>query len=656
MKNTMLKTLIASAILLWSTSIVAQNYSFKNYDWETNSTSYSIPEKYKNEAEVILNRTIKIEIVPEGDDVAQYNLFHEKIYINSDEAIERNNRIYIPFNRNESVIETKARVLLANGKIITLDKNDIKEEVDEEKGIKLNYFAVTGIEKGAVIEQLYVLREFPELEGKTIKMQDEFPILNVSFELIYPNMVKFKTKSYNGLAEPTIDAQKLENKEVLSMSAQEIPALHNDEKYANWNAQLKMFRYKLYENLNTGAKNIYNYKKFASTIYERFNEELDKKTQKVVDEFCSSILKSKDTQEQIWNIENKIKKTIPYNRYFDTKESLADVIKLKQANQSDILKLYLAIFKYFKIEANTVFTSNRYKAVFDPEFESYENLSEILFYFPTIKQYLSPTEIEFRVPLIPDYLANQMGLFVEAKDLGGIFMGSGNTQFIQIPGTEITHDVMEITVDFTQDLQNPIIKSKMAFGGYSAINLQPIKDFADPKMYKDILKEIAENYTSQKEYRLISAENDGLEFVGKKPFVLNLEYEGKDLIQKAGTNYLFSVGKIIGPQLEFYQENKRTLPVEIDYPHSYLRKIKILLPEGVSVKNLDKFNMNFKTTINGKDEAVFISSYQAGKTEINVENTEYYKIINYPLNTFEEYKAVINAAADFNKIVLILSK
>ena len=27
---------------------------------------------------------------------------------------------------------------LSNGKIITLDKNDIKEEVDEEKGLKLN--------------------------------------------------------------------------------------------------------------------------------------------------------------------------------------------------------------------------------------------------------------------------------------------------------------------------------------------------------------------------------------------------------------------------------------------------------------------------------------------------------------------------------------
>ncbi|MBL7885183.1 MAG: DUF3857 domain-containing protein [Flavobacterium sp.] len=656
MKKIALKTILVFAFISICNYSNAQEYTFKNYDWDAKVSTAEIPDKYKNEVEVILNRNVKIEIASDGKDVFQYYLFHEKIYINSDDAIERNNRIYIPFNINESVIETKARVILSNGKIISLDKNDIKEEVDEEKGIKFNYFAVTGIEKGAIIEKLYVLKEFPELDGKTIKVQDEYPILNVNFELIYPNFVKFITKSYNGLSEATIDTKRFENKEVLSLSEKEIPALHDDEKYANWNANLKMFRYKLYENYNTGAKNIYNYKKFATTIYERFNEELDKKSQKAVDEFCASIPKSKDTQEQVWNIENKIKKTIPYNRYFDTKENLADVIKAKQANQSDILKLYLAVFKYFKIETNTVFTSNRYKDVFDTEFESYESLSEILFYFPSVNSYLCPTEIEFRTPLVPNYLTNQYGLFIKPKNVGGITMGTGESQFIQIPGTDITHDVMEITVDFTTDLQNPTIKSKMSFGGFSGMNFQPIKDFADPKQYKDILKEVAENYTQQKEFKSIAAENDGLDFVGKKPFVLNVEYEGKDLVQKAGDNYLFSVGKIIGPQLEFYQENKRILPVEIDYPHSYLRKIKIILPEGTTVKNLDKFNLNFKTTINGKDEAVFVSNYNATKNEINVENVEYYKIMNYPLEKFDEYKAVINAAADFNKIVIILNK
>ncbi len=656
MKNTFLKTILFIVFISMSTQLSAQDYTFKNYDWDSKVGTIDIPEKYKSETEIILDRHVKIEINAEGKEVVQYYLYHEKTFINSDDAIERNNRIYIPFNMNESVIETKARVILKNGKIIKLDKKDIKEEVDEEKGLKLNYFALTGIEKGAIIEQLFVIREVPELDGKTIKMQDEYPILNSSFELVYPSFVSFKTKCYNGLSEPTIDEKKFDKKTLLTVTEKEIPALHDDEKYANWNAHLKIFRYKLYENYNTGAKNIYNYKKFATNIYERFNGELDKKSQKAVDDFCKTIPNSNDPQEMIWNIENKIKKTIPYNRYFDTKENLAEVIKSKQANQSDILALYIAVLRNFNIESNTVFTSNRYKTVFDGEFESYETLGEIMFYFPAIDKYLSPTEIEYRIPLIPNYLTNQDGLFIKPKEFGGVKMGIGEIKFITTPGTDITHDVMEITVDFTQDLQNPIIKSRMSYGGYSGINFQPIKDFADAAQYKDILKDVAENYTSQKEYKSLTTENDGLDYVGKKPFVMNLEYEGKDLVQKAGDNYLFSVGKIIGAQMEFYQETKRVLPVEIDYPHSYLRTIKILLPEGVTVKNLEKFNLDFKMDINGKTEAVFVSSYKSGKNEITVENTEYYKIMNYPLEKFDEYKAVINAAADFNKIVIILSK
>ena len=108
--------------------------------------------------------------------------------------------------------------------------------------------------------------------------------------------------------------------------------------------------------------------------------------------------------------------------------------------------------------------------------------------------------------------------------------------------------------------------------------------------------------------------------------------------------------------MELYQENKRMMPVEIDYPHSYERKITILLPKGVTVKNLEKFNMNFKTDINNKTEAAFISNYKTQAEEIIIENTEYYNIINYPLEHFDSYKAVINAAADFNKIVLVLNK
>jgi hypothetical protein len=655
MKNNLLKSIFTAVTILGTSILFSQDYSFKNYDWNEKETKVVISEKYINEKEAILNRISKIEIVIKGKSAKQYQLLHEKIYINSDEAIERNNKIYIPFSLNESVLVNKARVILKNGNVINLDQKDIKEDVDQERGIKYNYFAVNGLEKGAIIEKIYILEESPELTGQTIKMQDEYPIANLSFELIYPNYLLFKTKSYNGLSNAVLDEKKTENTTVLSVTEKDIIALDNNENYSNWAIQLKQFRYKLEENLLSGSRNLNSFKEFASNLYEKLNPEFDKKQQKSIDDFCAAMSKSDDLQAQIWNIENKIKKTITYNKYIDTKSTITDIIDSKQANQSDILKIYMAVFKNFKIENNMVFTSNRYKIPFDKEFESYENLNELLFYFPAINKYLSPTEIEYRIPLFPVTIANNNGLFIKEKTYAGVKIGIGEVNFIEIPGNDISHDIMNITVDFTKDIANPLITSNLSFGGYSGLNLQPYKDFISAEQYKTFLKNVAENYTVEAEFKSLTTENDGTDFIGKKPFVLNVTYDGKELTKKAGDNYLFSIGETIGKQMEFYQENKRTLPVEIDYPHFYTRNIKVLLPKGATIKNLDKFVMDYKTQINGKTEAAFISKYTKKGDEILVENTEFYNIINYPLNKFEDYKAVINAAADFNKIVIILS-
>lgn len=656
MKSNHLKNIFNLVVLLSSSVFFAQDYSFKNYDWNEKETKVEIPEQYKNEKEVILELNTKIEIAVSGKTAKQYHLVHEKIFINSDDAIERNNKIYIPFSLDESVLVNKARVILKNGTVINLDKKDIKEDVDQEKGMKFTYFAVNGLEKGAVIEKIYVLQESPEFTGETVRMQDDYPIAKLNFELIYPNYLVFKTKSYNGLSEPVIDDKKIENTTVLTIKEQNIPALDNDENYSNWNLQLKSFRYKLDENILTGGRNLNNFKEFSNNLYARLNPEFDKKEQKSLDDFCKTIPKSNDLQEQIWNIENKIKKTITYDRYIDTKENLSSIIDSKQANQTDILKIYLAVFKNFKIENNMVFTSNRYKIPFDKDFESFENLSELLFYFPGINKYLTPTEVEYRIPLFPANIANNNGLFIKEKTFAGVKMGIGEINFIEIPGADVTHDIMNITVDFTNDIENPTITSNLTFGGYSGLNFQPLKDFVSADQYKTILKNIAQNYTVETEFKTLTTENDGTEFIGKKPFIMNVSFEGKDLTKKAGDNYLFSVGETIGKQMEFYQENKRTLPVEIDYPHYYTRKIKILLPKGATVKNLDKFTMDFKNVLNGKTEAAFISKYNQKGNEITVENVEYYNLINYPLAKFDEYKAVINAAADFNKIVIIVTK
>lgn len=646
---------ISSAVILFSIQAHAQDYSFKDYHWDEKNTAIAIPSQYKDEKELILLRKTKIEITVSGKSATQYYMIHEKKYINSDEAIERNNRVYIPFQMDEKVIETKLRVILKDGKVLLFDKNDIKEEIDEEKEIRYNYFAITGLDKGSVIEKIFMLEENPEMEGKTLKLQSNVPIVHNEFELIAPKHLVFKTKCYNGLPAPVLGVAKDTLNNTITVSIDNVPGIEDDEKYSNRDVKLKLFRYKLDENLFTGAKNIGSYARFASGFFERINPELDKKQIKSIEDLCSQIPKSNDLQEQIWNIENKIKKTINYNKYSNSFETIGEVLNAKQANKVDMLKVYLAVLKQFKIESKVVLASNRYEIPFDKDFESYENLDEALLYFPSIKKYLTPTEIQFRIPFFPDPLGNNNGLFISQEIIAGVPMGIGEVSFIELPAAEVTRDIMDITVDFTDDIENPKITTDVTFGGYTAIDLQPVKDFASADQYKAFLNAVAKNYTLDTEYSSLTTENDGLDYVGKKPFIMKVTFDGKELVQKAGANYLFSVGKLIGSQMELYQENKRQLPVEIDHPHSYIRNIKIRLPKGMKAKNLDKFTMDFKTQIQNKTEAAFVSSYSEKNGEINVTNSEYYNVVNYPLEHFNDYKNVINAAADFNKIVVILS-
>jgi hypothetical protein len=629
-------------------------YVFENPSFD--DTKIEIPAIFADEKEITLKRDVKIQFVQSEKGVSQFYFIHEKTYINSDDAIERNNRVYIPYRSStENLVVNKLRVILKSGKIISLDNKDIKEEIDEERKISYQYYAVNGLEKGCIVEKIFIKEQAPKLDGTSIDFQTEIPTVQTTFELIFPNHLIFKHKSYNELEEAVYAKEKHGENASLMVKAEMVVGLNDDEKYANREVNLKQFRYKLDENLANGAKNIYQFKSFASDVYENIFTALDKKTDKSISEFIKKIKVEKDELKQIQAIENHIKSSIGYNNYFNSNKTLADVFNSKQANQVEIIKIYIAVLKKFNIKTELVFTSSRFDVIFDPEFESYENLRDVLLYFPNSKMFLEPHSFEYRTPLFNHVYGNNYGLFVKEKEFGGAKMGIGSLEFIEIPN-DITHDFMNIVIDFTEDLNNPIVHTKIEYGGYAAVNFQPLKEFMPLNQYNDILKQIAENYTLGGEVLTLETQNDGIENIGKKRFVLDLKFEGNVLTQKAGPNILFKLGETIGRQMEFYQDEKRVQPVEIDYPHYYTRKITLKIPKGYKIKGLESANMNFDTKINDQIVAKFESKVKITDSTLVVDNEEFYSVIHYPLEVYESYKKVINAAADFNKIVVILEK
>ena len=140
---------------------------------------------------------------------------------------------------------------------------------------------------------------------------------------------------------------------------------------------------------------------------------------------------------------------------------------------------------------------------------------------------------------------------------------------------------------------------------------------------------------------------------GKKPLTLTVGLNTPQFCQKAGNKLMFKVGDLIGEQSEMYNEKPRVQPIENDFNRSFYRSIEIELPEDYKVTNLDK--LNFDVALED-GTAQFVSTYKLEGTKLVISIDEYYNRIHYSVEEYEPYKEVINAAADFNKVVLYLAK
>ena len=287
-------TLFALLLSFASWNIQAQDIEFKNYDFS--KQEYKIDQKFQNEEEIILERNIKSEFIFEENIAAEYLLIHEKKLINSENAIEKNNRVYIPARLDDNLIVNKLRVILKNGKIIELKTSDIKEEIDERSNTKYNYFAVNGLEKGAIIENFHVIKRNPLVSGNTLKLQGSSPVLKTTIELIYPEHLIFSSASYNGFPKAENRLKSYDKKNSLYVEAFNIPSVPTNERQSNITKNTQRFSYKLNENTYTNIKNLYNHADHAKELYEAYHEPLTKSENKTLESFIKAIpVSSKST-------------------------------------------------------------------------------------------------------------------------------------------------------------------------------------------------------------------------------------------------------------------------------------------------------------------------------------------------------------------------
>ena len=139
-----------------------------------------------------------------------------------------------------------------------------------------------------------------------------------------------------------------------------------------------------------------------------------------------------------------------------------------------------------------------------------------------------------------------------------------------------------------------------------------------------------------------------------KPYIFEGDAEVNSLLENAGNKILLKIGQIIGSQVEMYQDTARKYGVENAYNHSYKRIINLTIPIGYEISNINDLNMGVSYKEEGENLMEFTSQYVLEGNKLTITCNEFYNIIRLPVEKYDAFRTVINAAADFNKITLIL--
>ncbi len=645
--------------------VLADNnkHQYADYDWEENRKRNEIPSHLKDEVSVVFldKNMIEYFYLAEEENIVLYKTHHVIRWLGSTDAVERYNAIFIPLGEG-TLEKLKVRSISPDGKVVISDQDNLKEIKDEESGRGYKMFAIEGIEKGSEIEYFYTTKEpvfGGNQEGREY-MQTGTPTRNVSFELISPSFLDFEVKSYNGLADAELTEDTENEKRIQRIEIDSIAAL-NEEPFAYADPNKMRVDYKLAYNLAANSRQrFYTWSDAARQIYGVFCQTRDKKEEKALKKIYKEVeIKDKDTEEiRIRKIENYLKTKIQGTESPTADFSnIEEIEKTKIANERGLVRLFTTMFELAEVDYELILTSDRSETRFDADFDYWGNMREFLIYFSNTKKYLSPAVPLYRYGIVPDTWTATDGLFIRRMKVGDQVFGMGTVRKIEPLEGDQNFSNIHLKMKFNEDMDAVEADLKYGFGGLSAVGIQPIIPYLSGEKRTEMIENILRGLSADAKFKDIKLENEAMNTdLLENEFAIKTNFESKSWVEKAGNKYLFTIGKCIGPQSELYQEKERKLAVENGHNRIYKRKLIFEVPEGYQVKNIEDLKLNVAFEKDNKKNCGFTSDYKQEGNTITVDVFEYYYEIYLPLENFEDYRKVINAAADFNKIVLVLEK
>ncbi|KAA5534479.1 DUF3857 domain-containing protein [Taibaiella lutea] len=640
------KSLLFASSLFLGHSLFAQNYH-----WDDVPKVQAVSDTFKKESAVFLLEKRIVKYVPaKNDDVDVYRTVHRIIKLMDDKGVEYFNKMTVSPAYGASIEAIKGRTIKANGKVIDLKNDQIKTKANEN-GDEQYHLAFEGIEKGDVVEMYYTEKRSFNNFGAEI-MQFGLPVEHASFTLEVPAFWIFDAKGFNGF--PDAKDTVIGKTRIYTADQYKLDAIE-EETYSDLTPNLQREEYK-FSYTGDSKSRLYTWNDMAKRMYENNNSFTEKEI-KAVTKFLAPLKlddKSKE-EDKIIAIENFIKTNIVYDEKLGGEDyrNMNFILEKKTSSESGIIRLFIAAFQIAGVKHELGISSNRFEFPVDERFENWLRPDIYVFSFPNTKQYLDPVATTLRYPMIPSAIRENNAIFCKTITVGSLTSALASVR--KIPQLDYTQSVNALDADVTFDNSMvPTVNLTEGFTGYRAIGIREISVYLTKDKEKEFVQNVSGIAQKVEDVKSYSFKNTGMEhYTDNIPVEVHCEIKAEQLMETAGDKWLFNVGDILGPQQEMYNEKKRKLPISFAFPHIYTREIVIHIPDGYKISNPEIVKMDAALSDNNMG---FHSDYKIEGNKMTISINEFYKVTSLPVSEIEPFKKVVNAAADFNKVVLILVK
>lgn len=625
--------------------------------WKDYPVLHTIPDSLKSAPAVYILEERAWEMKEARKTFEMYRSRHFIIHLNDEKGVESFNTFQIPTGGDRRMISLKARSILKDGRTVYVGMDKVKLVKDED-GIPQYLLAMEGLEPGAEVELLSVEQRSPSMSGSEV-FQMGVPCMEARLRLTVPDKMVYDSKGYNGF--PGFTDSISAGKHFYTAKMRNLGALES-ESYSRYLASLERIDYKLsYAGKSSGERTL-TWDDLAAKLRENYKEFTGKELKVAAKVMQQAGVRSGFTDlEKVHAIEDHLKRTITLSPGLDDERArdFSRILDKGAASENGLLKLFTACLSAAEIPFEVGVVANRYRFPMDEQLEIWDHLDDYVLYLPTEKSYLVPTYATYRHPVLPHTIAGSKGIFTRTVRVGSLSKVEPDIRTIPQSGMEDNRNSVTASVSFNGSGLEPEVEIRHAYYGSSAAGLRPGFVYLEKDKEKQLVQDVIGLSDKPEDMSGYAIRNAAFSnYSANKPLELSCNYaRAPRLMEKAGPKYLFRIGALIGRQAELYQDEKRMLPVEIEFPHVMPRTLTVRIPDGYRVSNPESLRMKVLSgDPPGQERFGFVSDYRQNGQELIVDIREFYKEQSYPLSEYGQFRKVINAAADFSKVVLVFEK